>query len=137
MRLSEAIFRGSLITEPLMGALLIKDGRRGVKKACAIGAAVLIVDPVGLSQTNLQQCFPYLMDYVSFPSDNRYANRCIQTLGTIIVRLNDYYNWSRERIAEWVASEEDKHPEWFATIEPQVKIEVDAPVKDEELVAVP
>lgn len=119
MRLSEAIRLGSMLKPKTEGSLW-KAG-----KSCALGAAC---DALGIRQGNdddfsthaLGVEFPYLYAAVRCP-----ACRSVQgvwrrlfneeyDVEDVIIHLNDDHKWTRQRIADWVA-----------TIEPQNDVVAD------------
>ncbi len=101
MRLSEAILLGSTISEPCHSILKIEytDGRMAT---CALGSAGLAIGDC--SYGGVEQAFPWTLD------DWRRCPECSNESSTfpLIHHLNDAHCWTRERIAEWVATIEPK-----------------------------
>lgn len=95
MRLSEAIRFGSMMSPQAFGGGSIGDGR------CALAAAC---EAVGLDyheSGSSVSAFPILDTYISCPSCGCRDSR----LGYVIAQhLNDNHRWTRERIADWVAT---------------------------------
>lgn len=117
MKLSEAIILGSLVTKPGrgQGSLLgLND------EFCALGAAFYVS---GLS-SNISEFDAYDRLAIKFPLADKIVNlpcpvdgceasrpvlaiaRIIRNMmvRSIIIHLNDGHKWTRERIADWVAS---------------------------------
>lgn len=120
MRLSEAI---------LLGALLKPQGFHQYDEAhsCALRAAMEAAGIAPLTFTcwrqekrhyidyaALEQRFPILQRKASEPDDLRWADDVGSSevlhseILHIIWRLNDTAHWSRERIADWVAEQEQR-----------------------------
>lgn len=109
MKLSEAIFMGSLLRPQIHGAYLTKDG------SCALGAALeatgtkpwdLDVYVVGDAHRRVAyERFPPLRSMVKCPDCPCRFNLPTPTyeLSHIIIHLNDAHLWNREKIADWVA----------------------------------
>lgn len=101
VKLSEAIFLGSKLSRQAFGKMLRIDGSR-----CAFGAAM---DAMGadLKTTSPKEFWPWtLTEMYTCPecSEVGKANFIIAT------HLNDQHRWSREKIADWVASVEPSEP---------------------------
>ena len=125
MKLSEAIRLGAMATEPARG-FFIERSSNGIIKTCAFGSAVYAAGQL-----------------LKWPEGNRYiigrwpwvihtlvkcpACRWITIVMEIIIHLNDYHGWSRERTAFFVSM-----------IEPQEQVLLEDQRKeqpDNELVA--
>lgn len=108
MKLSEAILLGSTMNPQAFGVYEDPDGH-----TCALGAAlkavgfvvhkVLLPMDAMVNSTNLAWLFPFLHYYDACPGCGA-AN----TVFNIIPHLNDDHKWTREQIAEWVATVEPK-----------------------------
>lgn len=124
MRLSEAIRLGSMM-KPQCFRGFHRDGG-----SCAIGAAA---DAIGISTDRwaLRAAFPLLAEVnVVCPACGR--NQMTLHVG-MIPHLNDFHNWTRERIADWVETIEQKEPSLTAdnadgrspqTLEPLTPMEI-------------
>lgn len=115
MLLSEAIMLGSMATEQCFGGMEDEDGRR-----CALGAAALAI---GGNIMMLDE-FPWLGQAEVCPvcHESNHASYIIAQ------HLNDAHRWTRERIADWVATVE---PRDEPTVDPvEVLAEVDNAVKE-------
>jgi hypothetical protein len=107
-RLSELMWKGSRRTYPLVGALMEKGAESdNVIRACALGAAIFQVRGMyigGLTDVSVKRIEKRtgvnLYSYTTHPvtGENK-------MLISIITSLNDVYNWSRERIADWLNRE--------------------------------
>ena len=113
MLLSEAMRLGASWSKK--GIIHIKSDDR----TCALGAA--LEGSVGIesnwpaSMEKLSKKFPYLHMQVVHPvMDNIIAGslNCFNfkagSLGATITILNDSYNWTREQIADWIETIEEK-----------------------------
>lgn len=107
MKLSEAIMLGSFSSEQVSGLYVDSAGKR-----CALGAAMLAVgiqieaepmlhywERATKAKWSLIYKFPYLNIIVEDP-----AGGPKDYLKDVIMRLNDRHCWSRQRIAQWVAT---------------------------------
>lgn len=123
MRLSEAIRLGAMLGPQcfgpymetrvlscryLMGQIV---GQEVECATCAMGAALMAVGRQDLLKhitwaVHPEQVFPELESCVTSPVDGKMSD-----LYAAIVNLNDDYRWSRERIADWVATVEAKPEE--------------------------
>lgn len=126
--LSQAILEGAKVTKPLKGDFFgFGPNRR--EYACAMGCAIkslnldsenalLTIYPqlenITFSREEVRTLFPDIMQRIDSEegvedlSDIQFRNRFM--LRVVIAYLNDYANWTRERIAELIAS----NPEWDA-----------------------
>jgi hypothetical protein len=104
MPFSEALRIGAM-NRPQGSCRFLTDAGR----TCAIGAALDAVGafdhnarPSSLELTHkAEQLWPYLVSHTRGPLDDAGAPR---RLIDIIMRLNDHNFWTREQIAEWVAT---------------------------------
>lgn len=96
MKLSEAIRLGSLLHPQTIGNLIASDGR-----TCALGAAIQAYG--GLRDADWYTLWPVLLHVAKCP-------HCSLTDRTefIVIHLNDVVGWTREAIAEWVETQEQK-----------------------------
>lgn len=101
MQLSDAIRLGAMLKPQEFGHLLA-NGR-----TCAFGAAfdalglLEVVLGTSLASATLDQ-WPWLLTHAPHPIIAGYVEPAIN----VILKLNDVEHWSRERIADWVASVE-------------------------------
>jgi hypothetical protein len=119
MKLSEAILLGSTLHPQGFGDFRVAGPISGQLLTCAWGAAH---DAVGMVDDDddepLNWRWSTVEGEVHCPQEE--CNRTQNYHGTMIVHLNDEHKWSRERIAEWVAtvepaeSQEAPAPEEFA-----------------------
>jgi hypothetical protein len=109
MRLSTAIREGSKVRPQNCGGGYFS--KNGEVRSCALGAAY---EALGNSPTLSSRVNDAL--YATFSAEFEHVVACPQLhcdsglmlLRTMIVHLNDIHFWSRERIADWVQSIEDK-----------------------------
>lgn len=96
MRLSEAIMLGSTLSAQAFGCASRGDARCALSAACdALGKTYLDADGGFVF-------WPWLDRMTTCPECAR-----VRTIGEVVAScLNDKHQWSRERIAEWVASVE-------------------------------
>lgn len=122
LKLSDAIRLGAMLGPQVFGKSFSGTGDGG---SCALGAADLAI-----GRTRLLDAFPWafkpvkqtvpldlIPDDYPCPEDN---------LTFLIAYLNDHKRWTRERIADWVASLEPANP-------PRACQTDDAPVPQAEL----
>lgn len=98
MKISEALRKGSKI-RPQCKGLYFKDGC-----SCSLGAifeAIGVATPESQSTeiTFLRKYYPQADNIVEHPVDKRKTY-----LSAVILALNDYDNWTREQIADWLES---------------------------------
>lgn len=109
MKLWEAMLEGAKKGPQLFGVSLLPSG-----ESCAFGAIYLGAG-INPHRERLQDHFPELDRETICPeADHR------NTLSGVIVHLNDEHNWSRQRIAEWLANRELK----FKPMETKVEVMV-------------
>lgn len=103
MRLSDAIRLGAMLKPQGRFHILDEHGR-----TCALGAALDAVgqlDDSGPSIYALDDKWPWCTAH-----DDRECPDCrrgpMPSIHTVIVHLNDDHAWTREQIAEWVATVE-------------------------------
>lgn len=106
MRLSDAIWLGAML-RPQGFKAFWRDG-----KSCAMGAAMDAIGRIGRG-TEATRTWPWLdAAKVQCPKCGAIYNRRWvdgQRLGGyvyVIAHLNDHHRWTRERIADWVATVE-------------------------------
>ncbi len=128
MKLSTAILKGSKLKPKTVGDLFTFT-KKGKVYSCALGAALDAVggfDKLGLNLSKIQEdgelkdLFPASKTFQAsktldkeFPillnKEKLFKHPVKKTeqdfLSNIIVNLNDYGEWSRERIAKWVAKQ--------------------------------
>lgn len=102
MKLSEAMRKGSELTQPISGVFLHEERKDGtITHACALGACYVGVEGV---DGGFRQIADYLMDRwpeldsMSHPHEQSTMLR----LGNIIMDLNDEKGKTREQIADWL-----------------------------------
>lgn len=119
MTLSDAMRKGIEQTEPLRFTLMACDVNGEVTQACALGGAYIGVwgigtfsqGPVGSlgmpGPDELAQDLPCLRDVApACPGENcNVLVPRVDTLSTRIAHMNDYHEWARERIADWLEHE--------------------------------
>ncbi len=110
MRLSEAIRLGAMLKPQGRGAII---GARG--RTCALGAAL---DAIGAltdewDQARLPKMWSWACEQDKYRCPACARPRRMNSTFNIITHLNDRHRWTREAIADWVATIEPK-----AAIEP-------------------
>lgn len=104
MKLSEAIRAGARMG-PQVKFSYVEKASDGRIFSCALGAAGLAAfGPLfkeGKMSFALSEKFPVMRQVVICPERGSLCE-----LAVAIVRLNDFYRWSREQIADWVESVE-------------------------------
>lgn len=115
MKLSEAMRKGAAVSPPAKGLYFrVLTEHPDVICSCALGAAAIgafDLDPSLDSGWTLRQCSQaerqlFETYYILF-TDNVAApvsDLDEDSLHTIIAKLNDEYNWTREQIADWLQS---------------------------------
>jgi hypothetical protein len=111
MKLSEAIRAGAKM-RPQGDGFFFTEGDDGIA-SCAIGAAC---EAVGLEAAYANgsrydfawKTFPILLSEVDYPKGFSYGGRSSDEMTAVIYTLNDSLKWSREAIAEWVETIENK-----------------------------
>jgi hypothetical protein len=95
MKLSEAILLGAMMSPQAFRALFRDEG------ACALGAALLAVGPISEPAIrSVLKRWPWAM---TVSTDCPGCGHSCPVFG-VITHLNDTHRWTREQIAEWVAS---------------------------------
>ena len=123
MKLSEAMRKGCVGTRQIFGDYTDHNGG-----LCAVGAAL---HAVGCPASDMCEIATGIFPILSKNGVNP-VNGHQHSLGSLIVRLNDNHEWSREAIADWVALNFENEPEEKnATV---VEREVADPVLDMVLV---
>ncbi len=120
MKLSEAIRLGAMIRPQVFGAFMKNGG------SCAIGAAL---EAVGHNVEDFSPCYSEAAE--AFPLLTRWADydcpACVvqfapglwRRFDTVISHLNDQHKWTREQIADFVASiERSESPEADDAVDP-------------------
>lgn len=128
MRLSEAIRLGSTLNRQGFGNFRVYGGVNGVR-TCAIGAALAAIGVTELpnlisSEEEYRAIFYYWPCMVTRQMISCPAAYCIypkDPLDVIIAHLNDLHRWTREQIADWVASIESAELEGVVE-EPQPEV---------------
>jgi len=95
MLFSEAIRLGSMLKPQGKGLLSSFPDHA---KTCAMGAAAEAVGVTECAHYSLGNIFPVLKEEISHPEQE--GIKC--KVSWAIWQLNDMYDWSRERIADWV-----------------------------------
>ena len=109
MRLSEAIMLGSTLSKQGFGVIVDADGNR-----CAYGAAL---QAVGKSIPQLFTSWPWLN---GGPMDCPECGQSTAKYAVVSTHLNDKHKWTRERIAEWVATVEPAEETCPETVQPDL-----------------
>lgn len=105
MKLSEAISMGAMLGPQSFSAWQLGDA------TCAIGAAMAAVGiEDGLSR-DVMRVWPWIFDEerasrVCPVAECAKSNRMAESVGHVIMHLNDNHRLTREQIADWVASVE-------------------------------
>ena len=140
MRLSEAIRLGAMTTGSGKYTY-IKQDTDGVLRTCALGAAMyacgFVTNGIGMHGEGLcavvgavEITWPFIYNRpMNIPKEfyDLRGQSVGLTINTVLIVLNDAGNWTRERIADWVESEErayepavipDTDPACYKTLEP-------------------
>lgn len=135
MKLSDAISLGATMHGQAFGALcdthyscVMSQPISTTVRTCALGAAAVAVNWLERVRMNfglLEQLFPILGATGWCPQCG-----CVHNLVTIISHINDEHRWSRERIAEFVATFESA--EIPAETEVPAEIPAEVPVETKE-----
>lgn len=100
MKLSEAIRLGALLHPQCFDTMrtyrYYRDGRRDILGTCALGAA----EEAGYHAQRQSDWIVLAQCPEGCPLDGPVW------LGNVVSHLNDYHRWTRERIADWVATVE-------------------------------
>lgn len=103
---SEAIREGAKIRPQGFGELVVGG------KTCAIGAGLEAMGyaDIGDSWLDAARKYPYLASRLAdgFPCP---VSECFcrpEYLYRVVIHLNDHHRWTREAIADWLESEEEK-----------------------------
>lgn len=130
MRLSDAIKLGSMLKPQAF------EGESHITATCALWAAgdavgIGAADPKYPSQFDygrLAEMFPMLHQELTCPAGcHDYGPRRIEA---VIWHLNDWHRWSREQIADWVATVEPQETPAPATAEPALRFLAVDPVDE-------
>lgn len=118
MQLSEAIRLGSMLKPQATGRVSKNGG------TCALGAALEAVgERTGEGWFRVYDLWPIARRHVPYPGTSTHHGKTM-LVGSCCWILNDADGWTREQIAEWVASLEQS-------------LTTDAPVPDADPAAVP
>jgi hypothetical protein len=122
LKLSDAIRLGAMSLKPLVGRTVLYDTNDTLVGACALAGALHAIGwcCVSLDMNTIWKAWPWMSktdDACAYNVDGRRFVQCPacrreDPVIDVIVELNDEHLWTRERIADWVA-----------TIEPQDVIE--------------
>lgn len=115
MRLSEAIRLGGLTHPQHFGGAYATDDSGQVVATCAVAGAVVALGgrvehfPKGVFF--VEQCGNYVGDFALCPATASLRGEqtaCLRqdTVLATCVHLNDFHRWTREQIADWVATQE-------------------------------
>ena len=108
MKLSEAIRLGSLLKPQAFGGMWVGEG------SCAFGAAL---DAIGINALTMATgIWPWLRAPMKCPVCGQ--PEVIVTL-VISFHLNDKHLWTREEIADWVATVEPQEIEAAYSVQPK------------------
>jgi hypothetical protein len=105
MKLSEAIRLGAMMGPQVFNQYGESDG----SSSCAVGAALVAIQ--GSYSDQFYAAWPWSLLRYECPVCNMAGN-----LFTVITRLNDEHRWTRERIADWVATIEPEEVHASETI---------------------
>lgn len=106
MRLSEAIRLGAMLKPQAFGDLW----RDGGRTSCALGAAYEALGFGPGSDVEDNEHVPRgIRDFLEEPSACPVCKR-ENRIGLTVTHLNDAHKWTRERIADWVATVEPAEP---------------------------
>jgi hypothetical protein len=119
MRLSEAIRLGAMLHPQTFGAMCVAKLSGEIVSTCALGAA----RSAGLTKSELDRLMG-VQSWYPCPASVGHCNS--RRLTTIVVHLNDDHRWTREQIADWVATvepadEPHAQPETLAAVDPGVQ----------------
>jgi hypothetical protein len=110
-RLSQAILTGSAMTEQAFDEFFDPKGN-----TCALGAAAKAIGDSAFTY-RVSIYWPWLKDDTRLHKCPAYCPGSGLYQWQMIVHLNDYHHWTRERIAEWVATIEPWEPSELDTVE--------------------
>ena len=99
MKLSEAIRLGSMMGPQCFGYMRLGEA------TCALGAAYKALDD-SVREVSMTDIYPWLAKKIICPVD--YCSGITEVIFIIAQHLNDDHRWTRERIADWVATVEPK-----------------------------
>lgn len=102
MRLSEAIMLGSTLRPQTFTTW------RDTVGTCAVGAALDAIGKEHGLSSDVIAAWPWVFDS-GYPCPAKCGMK--SRAGSIMIHLNDDHRWTRERIAEYVATIEPKEPE--------------------------
>lgn len=112
MKLSEAIRLGAMLKPQGYGDA---SSSALAPATCAMGAAAQAVGNEVDSYQLFYKEWPFTYKLcVACPASDIDRTQCVLSQ---VHRLNDHYRWTRERIADWVATIEAQHPEFDAPAE--------------------
>lgn len=103
MKLSEAIRLGAMSTKQAFNAYTREDGDGNIVATCALSAAGYAVGKFVATDEDFPVC-----RYITSPPADTLFSSSLDYVSGIIVNLNDLQLWSRERIADWVETVEQK-----------------------------
>jgi hypothetical protein len=102
---SAAIRDGALKFPEVYGPYFKHDAKGNICGACAIGAGLAMCGLPGNS-AELQQAFPYMAAAVRCPEGDSHQGE--NDLIGICILLFEFHRWTREAIADWLYTEEEK-----------------------------
>lgn len=103
MKLSDAIRLGALLHPQCFGMLWEQNLNLQLRATCALGAAYHaagIVRHGCVDVRDAEATFPIMAREVECPGGCGRVENC----GDTVAHLNDDHRWSREQIADWVAT---------------------------------
>jgi len=103
MKLSEAIFLGSKLGPQCFGVLRIDDA------TCAVGAAGVAMGNRSKDAWTILASWPWTTVTTEIKCPE--CEDICFLVGGLITHLNDTHSWTREQIADWVATVEPSEPE--------------------------
>jgi hypothetical protein len=106
MMLHEAIRLGAMLKPQAFGTQY--DGRGTCANGAALDACGVLEDALR-ARTSVGFLFPITEQKTSrCPQCGLRSDSCAKTFGGLIAHLNDDHRWTREEIADWVQSVEEK-----------------------------
>lgn len=117
MKLSEAIRMGSMVVPQTHGEYYIGEWPNPVA-ACAMGAAFIAVGDKTCSD---HKHWPWMRvsKWHNCPSPSQCRLGYDGPVLSVVLHLNDEHGWTRERIADWVATVEPK----------EIEVDADEPIR--------
>jgi hypothetical protein len=111
VKLSEAIRLGAMLTKQCFGKTGWRGRNGGELRTCALGSAHIAIGEKSGADTG--KFFP-VSNIPAFCPLGACQHRGTKDVGGVIAHLNDEHRWTRERIADWVATIEAQQEELAA-----------------------